>query len=127
MGEPSLPFVSRKTRLSLNLRKVPVSTATDGNTKVTYHLERRLKIHGVRVSQHFGAHAKSHDFLTWLQRLFPCTCLYNAACGRFYAQLDASAQLALRRPFNLPSITHYAEKPSAFLWLEPPPGLLHYS
>ena len=70
MGEPSLPFVSRKTRLSLDLRKAPVSTATDGNTKVTYHLERRLKIHGVRVSQHFGAHTKSRAFLTWLQRLF---------------------------------------------------------
>ena len=69
MGEPSLPFVSRKTRLSLNLRKAPVSTATDGNTKVTYYLERRLKIHGVRVSQHFGAHAKSRAFLTGLQRL----------------------------------------------------------
>ena len=69
MGEPSLPFVSRKTRLSLNLRKAPVSTATDGNTKVTYHLERRLKIHGVRVSQHFGVHAKSRAFFTWLQRL----------------------------------------------------------
>ena len=70
MGEPSLPFVSRKTRLSLNLRKVPVSTATDGNTKVTYHLARRLKIHGVRVSQYFGAHTKSRAFLTGLQRLF---------------------------------------------------------
>ena len=69
MGEPSLPFVSRKTRLSLNLRKALVSTATDGNTKVTYHLERRLKIHGVRVSQHFGAHVKSRAFLTGLQRL----------------------------------------------------------
>ena len=69
MGEPSLPFVSRKTRLSLNLRKALVSTATDGNTKVTYYLERRLKIYGVRVSQHFGAHAKSHDFLTGLERL----------------------------------------------------------
>ena len=69
MGEPSLPFVWRKTRLSLNLRKAPVSTATDGNTKVTYHLERRSKIHGVRVSQHFGAHAKSRAFLTGLQRL----------------------------------------------------------
>ena len=70
MGEPSLPFVSHKTRLSLNLRKAPVSTATDGNTKVTYHLERRLKIHGVRVSQHFGAHVKSRAFLTGLQCLF---------------------------------------------------------
>ena len=70
MGEPSLPFVSRKMRLSLNLRKAPISTATDGNTKVTYHLERRLKIHRVRVSQHFCAHAKSRAFLTGLQRLF---------------------------------------------------------
>ena len=69
ISEPSLPFVLHKTWLSLNLRKAPVSTATDGNTKVTYYLERRLKIHGVRVSQHFGAHAKSHDFLTWLQCL----------------------------------------------------------
>ena len=72
---------------------------------------------------HISAHISARDFLTWLQRLFPCTHLYSTACGRFYAQLDASAQLALRRPFNLPSITHYAEKPSAFLWLEPPPGL----
>ena len=69
MGEPSLPSALPKTRLSLDLRKAPVSTATDGNTKVTYHLERRLKIHGVRVSQHFGAHAKSRAFLIWLQRL----------------------------------------------------------
>ena len=70
MDETSLPFVSRKTRLSLNIRKAPVSTATDGNTKVSYYLERRLKIHGVRVSQHFGVHAKSRAFLTRLQCLF---------------------------------------------------------